>query len=722
LTRKLQYFLTSLFIVGWLFFIGPSYAWATDQGGQEQVVVSPAQQAVNDALATATTEVAQAVLASETATSTITTAVQAVTASNTAVSAATTAVTAAITAVSEVPLLTETATTLIQSAQTLIESTTATVSASNTAVVAVAPTIAEAQIQLTQANVAINTAQDAVNALVSTIGTTSNVLLNTDDAGIRMNLPFNLQLGGVTYSNVYVSSNATITFGVNEGQNYYSTPNAPSISVAGYDWTTWSDGSGITYSTTTNTLSIAWDVRVFPLTTAETQMTQIRFDADVNPADGAWSADINVTGPIPNGTRFNVRETAGGAITNTPDTNLYAGYNATISQGAVFTPTPDPDNATVLAAIDTANSQIATLNSTITSVVATNTANTNTVIAPIATVSQNTLNALSTAATTLATKLAEIAAVIPVYVEPAPELAPVAPTPEELPAEEPPAEEPPAEEPPAEEPPAEEPPAEEPPAEEPPAEEPPAEEPPAEEPPAEEPPAEEPPTEEPPTEEPPLTVEEIENIIDELVASGELSKSDSEIILNALREDGEITSDEVSALSEALSADGEFTREEVALVVEAIIEAADGEAITAEAIADAGLTYNDLPDATPIEVRQDENGNSVIIVAEIAAALQVLESPAKFVSAIFDDPGQALTAVLNIGADMSNEERKEAEEMVVSAIIATNAAINAVSVAGSAAANAASSASRVTTGGSTPKGPSGGGPVGGDPRIRRRKP
>ena len=189
-----------------------------------------------------------------------------------------------------------------------------------------------------------------------------------------------------------------------------------------------------------------------------------------------------------------------------------------------------------------------------------------------------------------------------------------------------------------------------------------------------------------------------------------------------MRADGEVTSGEVSALSEALSGDGEFTTEEVALVVDAIIEASNGEAITAEDIKDAGITYSDLPEATPVEVRQDENGNSVIIVAEVAAALQVLASPAEFVSAVFDNPEQALTAVLNIGADMSDEERTEAEEMVVSAIIATNAAINAVSVAGNAAANAATSASRATTGGTTPKGPSGGGPMGGDPRIRRRKP
>jgi len=47
------------------------------QQPSEQVVVSPAQAAVNTALATATTEVAQAAQASDTATATIATAVQA---------------------------------------------------------------------------------------------------------------------------------------------------------------------------------------------------------------------------------------------------------------------------------------------------------------------------------------------------------------------------------------------------------------------------------------------------------------------------------------------------------------------------------------------------------------------------------------------------------------------------------------------------------------------
>ncbi|NDC83948.1 hypothetical protein EB093_09890, partial [bacterium] len=322
-----------------------------------------------------------------------------------------TAVTQVATAIATEISKSETATALIQTAQTAIDTATATIATATTAVAAVAPARTEAQTQLTQANVAINNAQDAVNALAATIGTTQNVLSNVDDAGVRMTLPFSLQMGGVLYSNVYVGSNATITFGVNEGSNYYSTPNAPSVSVAGYDWTTWSNGSGVTYSTTASTLSVAWDVRPYPQMTADTQMTQIRFNADVNPADGAWMADVSVTGPIPTGARFNVRERTNGAITAIQDTNSGPGFNGTINQGASFTPIVDTSTATVQAAINAANAQIATLNTAITAVVAANTTNSNTVIPTIATVSQNTVTSLNNANTELSNKTESLAIV-----------------------------------------------------------------------------------------------------------------------------------------------------------------------------------------------------------------------------------------------------------------------------------------------------------------------
>jgi hypothetical protein len=135
------------------------------------------------------------------------------------------------------------------------------------------------------------------------------------------------------------------------------------------------------------------------------------------------------------------------------------------------------------------------------------------------------------------------------------------------------------------------------------------------------------------------------------------------------------------------------TPEEIAVAVEALIASADGEAVTAEAIAEAGLTYEDLPPNTPVEVRTDAHGNEVVITAQVAAALEVLASPAEFVSAIFENPTQALLALASIGADMSEEERKQSTETVVAAVIVGQIATQSA-VAAAASAAAASSTYR----------------------------
>ena len=251
------------------------------------------------------------------------------------------------------------------------------------------------------------------------------------------------------------------------------------------------------------------------------------------------------------------------------------------------------------------------------------------------------------------------------------------------------------------------------------------ESPPLEEPPP--PPAEESPTQEivspepqnplpesPPQDTAPLTVDQIETIINNLVSNGNITESDSQAILENLRADGEVTSSEVNALSDVLSADGQFTEAERAVVADALIEAAAGEAVTKEDIKDAGLTYEDLPPTTPVEVRQDENGNEVIITADVAAALVLLENPSELIGAIFSDPGQALQALGNIGADMSPQEREESQKMVVAAVIAGNAAINAVAAAAGAAGG--------TRTGGNGGGSSGGGGSSDSKGVRRRRP
>jgi hypothetical protein len=765
------------------------------EDNQEQVVVSPAQQAVNSALATATTEVQQAIAATDTATAVIAAAVVEKTQVQAAVDSVTVLVAVAQDKVdvaqSAIDIVTAIDTSTVQIKQdslVIVDAQTSVINATNainaidtsTAQIQVTELIAAkaqadtatatAQTELTQANIAIDNAQTAVNNLQATIGTSTNVLAGVDDAGVRMNLPFDLLMGGTLYNNVYVGSNATVTFGVNEGSTYHTTPNAPSISIAGWDWTTWSTGTGITYATTGTSLDIAWDLRPYPQQDASTQMVQIRFNADVNPNDGAWIADVTATGPIPDQARFNVRETTNGALIPITDTNVGAGFAGQISQGAAFTPYVDPNTETVQAAVDAANATIAQLNSSLTPVVAQNTTNTTNknnigstnFFTNTLTLAESTKTSLQSILDTKEAELNFAISLIPeVVVVPEPQPSPQ-PQPEPIfegvPDFQPILVEPPVET---------------------------VLDVPVEEeiqpiPELETVPEPEPEVDLEPVPVPELTLddsletslEEQESILSDLMDNGELSESNAEaivdllmldgevteaeatalietftdggaltgaeedLILDALSADGEITQTEVNNLSETLSEDGQFTEAERELVAEALIESAGEEAVTAEAIEEAGLTYEDLPAETPVEVRQDENGNEVIITAEVAAALTVLESPAEFIGAIFDDPGQALTAVLNIGADMSTEEREESEKIIVAAVIAGQAAINAATMAATGAATmaatgaattAAVSAAGTATGGTTPtSGGGAGGPAAGNDKpkrtVRRRKP
>jgi hypothetical protein len=98
-------------------------------------------------------------------------------------------------------------------------------------------------------------------------------------------------------------------------------------------------------------------------------------------------------------------------------------------------------------------------------------------------------------------------------------------------------------------------------------------------------------------------------------------------------------------------------------------------------VLDEDTDLSELAPETPVQL---ENG--VILTAEVVVALQLLENPAELLSAVFTDPSQAVTALLNIGADMSPEVREESEKIVLSAIIASG-------IATQAAASAAVSAS-----------------------------
>ena len=122
-------------------------------------------------------------------------------------------------------------------------------------------------------------------------------------------------------------------------------------------------------------------------------------------------------------------------------------------------------------------------------------------------------------------------------------------------------------------------------------------------------------------------------------------------------------------------------------VADIIAEAeANGEAITTEALEEAGLTLADLPPETPVQLN-----NGVVITAAVVVALELFDSPAELISAIFTSPEEVLTAITNIGTDMSEEEREESEKTIVASVIAGQAAINAAGIAATAKAPVTSS-------------------------------
>lgn len=89
-----------------------------------------------------------------------------------------------------------------------------------------------------------------------------------------------------------------------------------------------------------------------------------------------------------------------------------------------------------------------------------------------------------------------------------------------------------------------------------------------------------------------------------------------------------------------------------------------GEAVSAEAFAESGLDYEDLPPDTPIELP-----NGVVLTAEIADAIEIFESPAEILNTVFKNPGKALKALGNVGADLPPKKRKKAQQAVFPMII-----------------------------------------------------
>jgi hypothetical protein len=558
-----------------------------------------------------------------------------------------------------------------------------------------------------------------------------------DDVSYQVALPTAINFQGTNYTAVYATTNSTIVFGTQDN-NYSSFPNAPSISVNAYDWVVLNPNNPnpsnsypagwrapdehliITSSQAGFQVDLA--VRPYGQNASVNPLSTIVVTAAINPDNTltiTYLSDVQAglntrTGVrLPNGTIVSLADagltrvyvapvvTADVVIpAPTPTVSPTPSASATpvvtpqpsISPSATpvpsLAPVPTPSPTATPVASPSSNptptpepTPIPTPQPTVQPSPTPSPVNTNTP-APVPPTPQPTPIPLpipipipqpvpQPEPTPVPVPVPVVEPVLPVPVVQPPVVSPQpAPVPEPLPQPQPepqpvPVAEPPVVAPvPEPVPVAEVPPA---PAEEPPAVEP---EPPVAIPdpvPVEEPPA---PAVEPPPVEPPLVPPLVEPVPNAPEPKPEPTKPEpsTPVVPEKPHSEPPIASPNASA-------------EERQIVAETLIEQSNGAPITAQSIQDAGITIQDLPPDTPVEL-----DNGVVLVAEVVVAIQLLENPAELLTAIFTDPAQALLAISNIGADMSPKVRKQSEKVVVSAIIAGGIATQA---AASAAASAA---------------------------------
>lgn len=95
-----------------------------------------------------------------------------------------------------------------------------------------------------------------------------------------------------------------------------------------------------------------------------------------------------------------------------------------------------------------------------------------------------------------------------------------------------------------------------------------------------------------------------------------------------------------------------------------LVAAYEGIAIPADVFEASGLDYEDLP---PDQLITLDNG--VVLTAEIADALEIFKDPAELFATVFIDPGKALKAIFNVGADLPADVRKTAQQGTVAVIL-----------------------------------------------------
>lgn len=452
-----------------------------------------------------------------------------------------------------------------------------------------------------------------------------STITGDDDGSFPMTLPFSLTLGSTEYNQIFYSTNATVTFGQADG-TYWDYPQTPSVSIAGRDWVSFGEGAYTSYGYNENSFCIEWSVRPFPQSTGP--LTQMRLVV-TKFSNGGWHGEIITMTDLPADARRAIRFERG-----QPVVPMEAAFDVNGGVPIEVEPQPTPSSFTEPPVVPSE----------------TPTPTPEPTLEPSPTASPEPQPSESPTPTEEPSPQPSEPSPQPSepVVQPSETSSP-SPTPSSNPSEYPlQPEEPLVTQSPTPEPETSSP------------------EPevlvPDESPfPDPDLPSTDLPSDNNITE---ITEEETASFVESFTESGTISDAETEQLISNFLNDGFISEDEVSGLSDSLTEDGVLTEDEKELLVDVILEQADGNAISTELIDELGLDYEDLPDDQPVML-----DNGVILFAEVADALEIWENPSEILGAVFTDPGKALTAVSNIGADMTPEQRKESQTVVVASII-----------------------------------------------------
>lgn len=152
--------------------------------------------------------------------------------------------------------------------------------------------------------------------------------------------------------------------------------------------------------------------------------------------------------------------------------------------------------------------------------------------------------------------------------------------------------------------------------------------------------------------------------MEDALSDGSISSEDTAEVIDAFLSDGEITEAELTNLFDNFDAAEGLTEDEKEFLSDVLVAAYEDTAIPSDVFEASGLDYEDLPSDQPITL---ENG--VVITAEIADAIEIFEDPAELLSTALTDPGKALKAISNVGADLPADIRKTAQQGTVAVVL-----------------------------------------------------